>query len=104
MKISEIDKDVILNHIREVEANLSQDDLTLIDAMKAAAVAYVSGQTGLDATELDNHEDLTIVALTAISDMWDNRSLTIDRSNPNNLVENILYQYSENLLPSVEVS
>lgn len=95
---------MVLNHLREVKDNLSEDDLTLIEAMQVAAVSYVEGQTGLDATGLDNHEDLTIVVLTVISDMWDNRSLTIDRSNPNNLVENILYLYSENLLPSVEVS
>lgn len=91
---------MILNHIREVEENLSPEDLTLIDAMQMAAVAYVSGQTGLDSTELDTHEDLTIVVLTVISDMWENRSLTIDRSNPNNLVDNLLFMYSDNLLPT----
>ena len=68
--------------------------------MQMAAVAYVSGQTGLDSTELDQHEDLTIAVLTVISDMWDNRSLTIDRSNPNRLVDNLLFMYSDNLLPT----
>lgn len=70
--------------------------------MQVAAVAYVSGQTGLNETEMDGHEDLTIAVLTVISDMWDNRSLTIDRSNPNTLVDNILFAYSSNLLPDVD--
>lgn len=81
---------------------MTAEDLTLIDAMQVAAVAYVSGQTGLDSTELDVHEDLTIAVLTVISDMWDNRSLTIDRSNPNRLVDAILFQYSTNLLPNAD--
>lgn len=90
---------MILNHIREVEENLTPDDLTLISAMQVAAVAYVGSQTGLDSTELDQHEDLTIAVLTVISDMWDNRSLSIDRNSPNRLVDSILFQYSTNLLP-----
>lgn len=71
--------------------------------MQKAAVAYVCGQTGLEESELDEFEDITIAALTVISDMWDNRSLTIDRSNPNELVDNILFMHSTNLLPSAEV-
>lgn len=99
MKISEIDQKVILNHIREIEDNLAPEDLDLLKAMKTAAVAYVKGQTGLEETELDSYEDLTIAVLTIISDMWDNRSMSIDRSNKNDMVENIIYMHSENLLP-----
>lgn len=71
--------------------------------MQTAAVAYVAGQTNLDPESMDLHEDLTIAVLTIISDMWDNRSLTIDRSNPNTLVDNILFMYSNNLLPSADL-
>lgn len=70
--------------------------------MQVAAVAYVSGQTGLNEVEMDEHEDLTIAVLTVISDMWDNRSLTLDRSNPNTLVDTILFAYSSNLLPDAD--
>ena len=78
--------------------------MSLLQAMQKAAVAYVRGQTGLKESELDEFEDITIAALTVISDMWDNRSLTIDRSNPNELVDNILFMHSTNLLPSAEVN
>lgn len=83
---------------------MSAEDEELIKSMQKAAVSYVCGQTGLSETEIDKYEDITIAVLTVISDMWDNRSLTIDRSTPNNLVDNILFMHSENLLPSAEVS
>ena len=95
---------MILNHLREVWENLTNEDLSLISSMQAAAVAYACGQTGLSAEELDNFEDITIAVLDVISDMWDNRSLTIDRTAPNTLVDNILFMHSVNLLPTAEVN
>lgn len=68
--------------------------------MQVAAVAYASGQTGLTEVELDGYEDITIAVLDLISDMWDNRSMTIDRSNANIVADTILYMHSRNLLPT----
>lgn len=104
MKISEITQDVILNHIREVEDNLDNADKKNIEAMKTAAVAYCTGHTGLSEEELDLHEDITVAVLAVISDMWDNRSLTIDRAALNPLVDNILGLHSVNLLPQEEAT
>jgi hypothetical protein len=70
--------------------------------MQAAAIAYCVGYTGLTNEELDNHEDITIAVLTLISDMWDNRSMTVDRANINRVVDTILGMYCINLLPSTE--
>lgn len=70
--------------------------------MQAAAIAYCVGYTGLTKEELDNHEDITIAVLTLISDMWDNRSMTVDRANINRVVDTILGMYCINLLPSTE--
>ena len=100
--MSELTANVIYNHIREVPDNLSDEDKTLISAMQAAAVEYCKGYTGLNADELDIHEDITIAVLTLISDMWDNRSMTIDRANVNRVVDTILGMHSVNLVPSPE--
>lgn len=70
--------------------------------MQAAAIAYCVGYTGLANEELDNHEDITIAVLALISDMWDNRSMTVDRANINRVVDTILGMYCINLLPSTE--
>ena len=104
MKVSEITQEVILNHIREIKENLTNEDLNLISAMQAAAIAFCTGFTGLTAEELDSHEDITIAVMTLISDMWDNRSMTIDRQNTNKVVDSILGMHCINLLPKDEVN
>lgn len=91
------------SHIREVEENLEPEEKTLLEAMKVAAINYCIGYTGLTEMELDDHEDITIAVLTLISDMWDNRSMTVDRSTPNKVADTILGMYSVNLLPTPEV-
>lgn len=102
MKVSELTQDIILNHLREIRDNLSTEDMVLISAMKEAAIGYVVGQTGLKKEEIDNYEDITIAVLDLISDMWDNRSMTIDRANLNIVADTILYMHSRNLLPTPE--
>lgn len=76
--------------------------MTLLQAMQSAALNYCTGYTGLTSDELDEHEDVTIAVLTLISDMWDNRSMTVDRANINRVVDTILGMYCINLLPSTE--
>lgn len=83
-----------------MKENLTEEDLTLIQAMQAAAVSYCVGQTGLTKEEMDEHEDITIAVLTLISDMWDNRSMSIDRSNINRVIDTILGMHCINLLPT----
>lgn len=100
MKVSKLSLEMILNHIREEKENLDENDLALLEAMKTAAVQYVVFQTGLEEQELDKYEDITIAILTLISDMWDNRSMTVQRSNVNRVVDSILGMHRTNLLPT----
>ena len=102
MKISEINQAVICNHIREIEENLEESDKTLLEGMKTAAIAYCKGYTGLTSEKIDDYEDITIAVLTLISDMWDNRTMTVDRANINRVVDNILAMHCVNLLPTAE--
>ena len=74
MKVSEITQETILNHIREDTDNLEE--------------------------KLNEHEDITIAVLTLISDMWDNRSMTIQRGNVNIVVDTILGMHRMNLVPT----
>ena len=88
------------NHIREVKDNLSDEDMILLESMHDSAIAYCTGYTGLTKEELDNYEDITIAVLTLISDMWDNRAMTVERSNVNRVVDSILGMHCINLLPT----
>lgn len=98
MKVSEITLKEICSQIRQEEKYLTEDDKVLIDAIKAAAIEYVKGYTGLDENEIDKHEDITIAVLALISDMYDNRQMYVDKSNVNRVVDTILGMYCENLL------
>lgn len=83
-----------------MKENLEPEDLALIQVMQSAAINYCTGYTGLTSDELDEHEDITIAVLTLISDMWDYRSMTVDRSNVNRVVDTILGMHSINLMPT----
>lgn len=102
MKVSEITRDVILIHIRELKENLDETDIKNLEGMKTAAISYCTGYTGLSEKELDSFEDITIAVLAVISDMWDNRSFTVEKAVLNPLIDNILGLHSTNLLPKEE--
>lgn len=40
MKVSEITKETILNHIREDADNLEDEDISLLEAMKKASIEF----------------------------------------------------------------
>ena len=98
MKVSELTLPLIAQHLNEVEESLPENDKNLINAMKAAAVKFCADYTGLSTEELDNFEDITVVVLALISDMYDNRQTTVDRGNVNRIVDTILGMHSINLL------
>lgn len=98
MKTSEITISDICRQVREEEAYLTEGDRIHLAALQKAAVEYVKSYTGLDAAMIDTHEDITIAVLVLISDMYDNRQLTVDRNNVNRVVDTILGMYCVNLL------
>lgn len=49
------------------------EDTGLLPHLLAAAKSYIAGYTGLDETELDAHEDITVAALILCADLYDNR-------------------------------
>ncbi len=98
MRVSEITLKDICRQIRAEEAYLTDDDREYLSVLQKAAVEYVKGYTGLDEAAIDTHEDITIAVLVLISDMYDNRQMTVDKSNVNRVVDTILGMYCINLL------
>lgn len=107
MIISELTIYNIAEHLHENPDEITGETRTLLSAMQDAAVSYVKAYTGLsdepldesedDWKKLDAHEDLTIAVLMLISDMYDNRSMTVDQSHPNMTVQTILNMHCINL-------
>lgn len=98
MKVSEITLDDVCRQIRAEPSFLPPGEEKHLETLKTAAVEYVKSYTGLDNAAIDTHEDITIAVLVLISDMYDNRQMTVDKNNVNRVVDTILGMYCVNLL------
>jgi hypothetical protein len=94
MKVSEITYNDIANYIRLTE--VSEEEQTFLTNLLNIAKKFIEGYTGVK--DLDLHEDFVIVVYILCQDMYDNRSLYVDKTNLNKVVETILGMHSVNLL------
>lgn len=93
MKVNEITPEIVAEHCRTDD--YSEEELQrILDASKA----YIRSYTGLNDKEIDMHEDLAIAALVLCQDMYDNRSVYVDKNTTNKVVETILGMHCVNLL------
>ena len=86
MKVSTITVKDVANYIRLTE--LSQEDTTLLTNLINIAKTFIKEYTGVQ--DLDQYDDFTIVIFILCQDMYDNRTLYVDKTNPNKVVETIL--------------
>ena len=87
MKVSEITFKNVADYLRLNTGEYTESEL---QTYLSASVAYVKAYTGLDSTELDHHEDITVAVLILCQDLYDNRSMYAAQSNLNQVVEKIL--------------
>jgi uncharacterized phage protein (predicted DNA packaging) len=99
--ISEITVDDLADYLRLPEDRTEAED-KMLQTLLSAAKSYMVGYTGHTVEELDEYEDCTIVVYVLCQDMWDNRTLYVDKSNVNKVVESILNMHRVNLLPTTE--
>lgn len=92
MKVSDITYNDIADYIRLTE--VSQEEQNLLTKLIGIAKAFVKDNTGVE--DLDEFDDFVIVIFILCQDMYDNRSLYIDKTNLNHVVENILGMHSVN--------
>lgn len=94
MKVSEITYKDIANYIRLTE--VSEEEKIFLTSLINIATKFIEGYTGVE--DLDKHEDFVIVIYILCQDMYDNRTLYVDKTNLNKVVETILGMHSVNLL------
>ena len=92
MKVSNITYNDIANYIRLTE--ISQEDQSLLTALIGIAKAFIKENTGVQ--DLDEYDDFVIVVFILCQDMYDNRTLYVDKDNLNKVVETILGMHSTN--------
>ena len=94
-KVSDITSSDLAEYLRLDE--VTESDTNTLNTLLGISKTFIQTYTGR--TELDNYQDFVIVVLILVQDMWDNRTLYVDKSNLNHVIESILDLYSVNLLP-----
>ena len=85
-KVSEITTKDIADFIRLDEVSGAEE--IQLQTFLTVAKNYVANYTALE--DLDEYADLVIAVYVLCQDMYDNRSLYIDKNNPNKVVQTIL--------------
>ena len=73
-------------------------DISTLNNLIQVAKAYIRQYTGRTDAEIDSYQDLVIVVMVLVQDMWDNRTLYVDTTNLNFVVDTILHSHAVNLL------
>ena len=100
LKVSDITVTDVTDYLRIPE--ITDEITSLITTALNVAKQYVMSYTGLDADGMDAHQDLVIVIYVLCQSMYDDRTMYVDKSNINNVVESILNLHCTNLLPQME--
>lgn len=95
-KVSDITAQDLADYIRLIET--TEDDVQTLNNLLNVATAFIMNYTGRTSDELDNYQDFVIVVFILVQDMWDNRTLYVDKENINKVVATILGMHSVNLL------
>ena len=95
-KVSDITNTDLAEYLRIVDADAN--DLNTLTTLLNVAKVYVGEYTGHTIEELDDYRDFVIVVMILVQDMYDNRTLYVEESNVNKVVESILGLHSVNLL------
>lgn len=95
-KISDINADALAEYLHITDA--TQEDENTLTSLLGVATAYVTQYTGHSIAELDALTDVVVVILILVQDMWDNRTMYVDTSNANKVVESILNLHLVNFL------
>ncbi len=94
-KVSEITVEDLKSYLR-ISDDLSEDDKKFLETILNSSINYIKNNTGID--DMDKYSDLVIVVFVLCQDMYDNRTLYVDKNNVNKVVSSILGQHDNNLL------
>lgn len=93
MKVSEV-QPVDLAEFLRLDDYREDEMQRILDSAKG----YIRSYTGLTDEEIDIHADFLTALLVLCQDMNDNRSMYVDKSNVNRVIESILNMHRVNLL------
>lgn len=95
-KVSKIKIEDLKSYLRLTDIDKTEDNY--LNTIINSSISYVRNYTGLTDEELDKYSDIVAVIFILCQDLYDNRSLYVDKNNINKVVESILSLHSCNLL------
>lgn len=98
MKVSQITNKELADYLRLTYEYLDASEKKELDTMLKVSKKFIKSYTGLNDEKMDEHEDFVIVVYVLVADMYDTRSMYVDKSNLNRVVETVLGMHSINLL------
>lgn len=93
-KVSEITPSDVAEYLRLDEVD--PYELDMLETLLGVAKKFIVGYTGQE--DLDANQDFVTVVFILCQDMYDNRTLYVDKLNLNKVVQAILGMHSVNLL------
>jgi hypothetical protein len=96
-KVSDITASDIWDYLRPSDS-MDTDTENFLKSAISVSKSFVMNYTGRTEEELDNYQDFIIVILVLCQDMYDTRTLYVDKTNLNHVVDSILQMHSVNLL------
>lgn len=95
-RVSEIKIEDLKSYLRLTDIDKTEENY--LNTIINSSISYVRNYTGLTDEELDKYNDIVAVIFILCQDLYDNRSLYVDKNNVNRVVESILSLHSCNLL------
>jgi len=95
-KVSEITYEDVADYLKLSE--VTNDEQNTLNNLINISKSFISSYTGLSLDKLDLHCDFVIVVLILCQDMWDNKTLYVNKSELSYPVQTILGMHSVNLL------
>lgn len=93
-KVSEITAQDVAEYLRLDEVD--ESELAMLNTMLGVAKQFITDYTGQ--TDLDEFPTFVDAVYVLCQDMWDNRTMYVDKLNLNKVVQAILGMHSVNLL------
>lgn len=95
-KVSEIQVQDLKSYLRLTDIDKTEENY--LNTIINSSISYVKNYTGLTDEELDKYSDIVAVIFILCQDLYDNRSLYVEKNNTNKVVESILSLHSCNFL------
>ena len=93
-KVSDITIENLANYLRLSE--VTPEDVELLQTLLNISKTFITKYTGRE--NLDDFSDFVIVVYLLCQDMYDNRTLYVDKGDFNQTIQTILGMHSNNLL------